>query len=76
MTRRYRLMVFRRPAAPWRETIEEAREDAINQGLGARDEHVPERVYLDAAAWVAMKNASGASKRSSTRAQPDDCALP
>lgn len=52
MTRRFRLMVFRRPAAPWRETIEEARKDAISQGLGARDDHVPERVYLDAAAWV------------------------
>ncbi|API58074.1 hypothetical protein BSL82_01160 [Tardibacter chloracetimidivorans] len=49
---RYRLMLFRRPAGPWRETIEEAREDAIRQGLGAQDEHVPDRVYLDAAAWV------------------------
>ena len=32
---------------PWRETRDEAVQDAIAAGLASRDEHVPEKVFLD-----------------------------
>lgn len=32
---------------PWRDTHEEALDDAIEAGLASRDEHDPDFVYLD-----------------------------
>jgi hypothetical protein len=32
---------------PWRDSRDEAVEDAIAEGLASRDEHVPENVYFD-----------------------------
>jgi hypothetical protein len=51
---RYRLILMpkREARGPWRDTSREAKEDAIAAGLGSRDEHVPERIYLDALAEI------------------------
>lgn len=43
---RYRLTHLGKPVGEWRRTAREAREDAIALGMGKRDEHIRERVYL------------------------------
>lgn len=44
---RYRLTHFGKPVGDWRETAKEAREDAVQLKLGGRDEHIPDRIFLE-----------------------------
>lgn len=48
---RYRLCVFERAVTPWRETMAEARQDALRLGHGSRDEHTG-RVFLTVPAQI------------------------
>lgn len=48
---RYRLMIFQRPLAPWRDTLAEALLDAIYTGTGSREEWTG-TVYLSVPAWI------------------------
>lgn len=56
----YRLLLLplRTPQGPWRTSAREAREDAIAQGLGARDEHDPKRIWLHALAEIETRELS------------------
>lgn len=44
-------MPLRTPKGPWRDTRREALEDALEQGLGSRDEH-SDLIYLDELAEI------------------------
>jgi hypothetical protein len=44
---RYVIMPLRQTVGPWRDTDKEAKQDAVEAGLARRDEHEPERIYLD-----------------------------
>jgi hypothetical protein len=48
---RFRLKVFR-TVYPWRESRNEALDDAVSTGNGSRDEHLPTRVYLGVGAVI------------------------
>jgi hypothetical protein len=47
----FRLMLFDRPAGPWRDCIEEAQLDAIVAGMANREEWSG-AVYLTVPAWL------------------------
>jgi hypothetical protein len=42
---RWRLVIFNRPAGPWRGTLAEAQLDAIESGNASRDEHSDQVYY-------------------------------
>ena len=47
--RRYRVMSFRKPLAPWRATLEEAEWDALDLRVGTLHGRV---VYMTVPAWI------------------------
>lgn len=53
---RYRLMVFDRPAGPWRSERDQALNDAIACRLGSR-EAWSKVTYLDVGAWIQVAKA-------------------
>ncbi|RJF91151.1 hypothetical protein [Sphingomonas cavernae] len=48
---RFRLMLFGRPLAPWRDSKAEAQQDALDQCLASRDAW-SRTIYLTVPAWI------------------------
>jgi hypothetical protein len=49
-------MPLRTPKGPWRDTRRQVLQDALEQGLGWRDEHETDRIYLHALAEVEWRD--------------------